>query len=100
MFGIKTLFAMLSAATGGMAFGSAKTVRANRRPTGIELRDRQNPHQAARLQAAKGKRSGKAKKLDSWAARSFWGHNPQLRNAAHCPIFGASFFTADQCKGN
>jgi hypothetical protein len=62
MFGMKTLFAMLSAVTRDMAFGAAKTVRANRRPTGAELRDPQNPFQAARLQAAKDKRQRKADK--------------------------------------
>lgn len=83
MFGIKTLFAMLSAATCGMAFGSAKTVRANRRPTGVQLRDPQNPHQAARLQAAKDKRQRKAEKRERDAMRSSYNNgclNGRLTN--------------------
>lgn len=75
MFGIKTLFAMLSAATGGMAFGSAKTVQANRRAParrseyqiGYLFNNVSEDVQRARMLKAEAKRDRKEQKRNTWA---------------------------------
>jgi len=75
MFGMKTLFAILAAATGGMAFGSAKTVRANRRASarrseheiGYLFNNVSEDVQLARVLKAEAKRARKEQKLDTWA---------------------------------
>ena len=71
-----TLLAMAAMFSGCHA-GSLLAPRAARRPTGKELRNSADPHQATRIQAAADKRTRKAAKLDRDLNRS------AVFNAAH-----------------